>query len=110
MWGREKGLCGERALRVTLHASDHGFQADFTAGESDPFHHLAREVVRDGERRFWRLAVDGREEDGEERGDRGRLARVQVHVEVELPIAHLREQVDARLAFGNGELRAIERL
>ena len=38
----------------------------------------------------------------------GRLARIEVGVEVELAVAHLREEIDARLALGHVELGAVE--
>ncbi len=37
-----------------------------------------------------------------------RLPDVEVGVEVHLPVAELREELDARLALGHGELRPIE--
>jgi hypothetical protein len=55
-----------------------------------------------------RLVVDRREQDGEKGGDRGRLPDVEVGIEVQLAVVRLREEIDARLTFRNGEVRAIE--
>src|SRR5688500_18222044 len=92
-----------------LQALDHRVEPDLARAESDALHHVANEIAGDREGRRRRLAVHRGEEDREERGDRRRLARIEVGVEVELAVAQLGEDVDPRLALGYRERRAVER-
>ena len=54
------------------------------------------------------LIVDRREENCKKCRDRRRLPNVEIGVEVHLPVVVFGEEIDPRLAFGNGELAAIE--
>ena len=93
---------------MALEARGHRVQSGFAAREADAFHHVPHEVRRDRQRRLGRMAVDRREQDREERGDRRRLPDVQIGVEVEFAITHFGEQIDVRLTFWNVERRAVE--
>src|SRR5437868_13665123 len=94
---------------MTLDAREHRVESRFTASEPDPLHRLSHEVRRNAKGRLRGMTVDRRKENREEGGDRRRLSRVEIGVEVEIAIADLRKEIHTRLALGHGELGAVER-
>ena len=97
-----------RVSCVPFDARDHRVQTDLASGQADAFHQLLHEVVGDGQSRFGGLLIDRRKKNCKKCRDRGRLPNVEIGVEVHLPVAEFGEEIDTRLALGNGESPSVE--
>src|SRR4051812_11748280 len=105
---RLSGDLSRRIPRIALEPYDHGVEPGLARGETDALHERSDEIGWDGERRGRGLSVHRSEDDGENGGDGGRLAGVEIGVEVHPAVAHFGNDVDARLALGNVEGTAID--
>src|SRR5256885_1933367 len=99
---------GFGVARVSFEPRDHRVQARLACRQADALHQSADEVRRDAEGGRRRLAVYRGENDGEYRGDGGRLSSIEIGVEVHLAISHFGHDVDTGLALGDGERAAID--